>query len=177
MIDYAIAKGADLNQIDRNGLTPLLLVAIRADSNPDIFQLIRSQIYQPISRLDKIIGFELMGATRFNNGEQKQGLCFWKIAMTLRFSVPNEPPIPKPHVALTDSFRALFQDAAEMCNLEEMKNLRLLEHSMLVKQAHQVYIHILGMNNTETIRILYTYAFSIWDMGTFFELFDTHYRK
>ena len=164
VIDYAIANGADLNQMDCNGLTPMLLAATGEDSNSDVLQLICTQSYQPVSRLDKIAGFELMGATCIQKGEKEKGLHFWETAMNLRFNIAHGPPIPKIPIAMNGSFRTAFQGISEVQHLEEMENIRLLEHNELIKQAHLVYIRTLGMNNIETIRMLYAYASSKWNM-------------
>lgn len=83
-----------------------------------IFNLILTQDSQPISRIDKILGLELMGATCIVNCNKNQEMDFLKIAMEMRFSDRKEPTIyiPKAPIALTlnDDFISVFRFTLEV---------------------------------------------------------------
>ena len=170
VVALAIEKGVNINEPDIDGLTPLMFAAIGESGLPnlEVFEMIFDQKVQPISRFDRIIALELIGATYisndlFNNTFLITGFNYLKMAMELRFNVESEPPIPKPPTPLTEEAKIAFKNTYEFENMEELENIAADLHSLRV-QAHLIRIRILGLKHSETMRCLISYAIFIWNL-------------
>ena len=165
VVARAMERGVNINEPDVDGLTPLMIAAIGEDGEPNrnVFDEILNQKVQPVSRFDRIIALELIGATYISDEHDPQnGIKYLKMAMELRFNVQSEP-IPKPPTALTYEAQVAFKDTCEVQTMEELMNVAHDLHSLRV-QAHLIRIRILGLKHRETMRCLTSYAIFIWNL-------------
>lgn len=180
VVALAIDKGVNINEPDREGLTPLMIAAIGVNGKPvtkvtdaitdanenkrpniGVMRAIFGQKIIPISRFDKIIALELIAATFISSGQLDIGLQFLKTSIEWRDGVRDEEPIPKPLIELIDDAKIAFKNAYEVQTLIELEDVTQ-DPNLLKMQAHLIRIRVLGLKHNETMRCLATYAFSIW---------------
>lgn len=174
VIQLLLDKGANVNQPNSEGLTPITMAAtgFRTEShkpNEEIFRLILEQAGQSIGRQSQIDAFELIGATYFKNSTTNSGFSFergmfyWRKAMALRYDV--EPVMPKTAVAgLSECARKAFA-VSEIDTLEELENLSFFYDNDTFKvQALLTSYRILGGSNCWTWLLLSSYAVFCWKL-------------
>ena len=180
VVSLAIEKGININEPDVDGFTPLMIAAIGKHglSNLKVFGMIFDQKVQPISRCDRIIALELLGATYISSNRSDTeylttGFEYLKAAMELRFNFESEPPIPKPPTSLTEEAKIAFKNTCEVQTMEELESVAGDKHSLKI-QAHLIRIRILSLKHSETMCCLARYAILILDLEPQTSLYYTH---
>lgn len=160
IVALAIDKGVDINRPDVDGLTPMMIAAIGVNGRPNltVFNVIFCQEVQLVSRLDRILSMELIGATLISSDLIEDGFKYLKKAMELR-STDGEIELQK--TPRTDDTKISLNNTFEVQNMEELNKVADDPYQLKV-QAHLIRLRILGLEHSETMRCLSSYKYLAW---------------